>query len=375
MSIVNRALSRVRSEVQRQHPYKIGVPPGQITAKLNQNESPFDVPDELREAILASWQKIAFHRYPAEQPDDLAELLADYTGWDERGIIIGNGANELTYTLGLAFIAPRSRVVLPRPMFSFYERIAGVYGGKIISVAPLDTLAFDTEGILEAIRRTDPSMVVITSPNNPTGLVVPLEEIKMIAQAAPGLVLIDEAYAEFADEPSLLTVLEDYPNVILLRTLSKAFGLAGLRIGYLIGVPDLMSEVMKARAPFMTDRFSICAVKEILRHRDMIRSHTQRICSETRNLMQALKQIRGVRVLEGQANFVTFQTPSESKEILEALAVHGVLVRDMSGYPELRGFLRVSTGTPDENRMFVQALTGALSQPSRYSGNCNGNAG
>ena len=361
MSIPNPALVRVRSEIQKQHPYKVRVPPGRITVKLNQNESPFDLPDELREAVVAAWRELAFNRYPSEQPNDLAKAIADHIGWDERGIIIGNGSNELTYTLGLTFIASGSRVVLPRPMFSFYDRVVGVYGGEIISVAPHDTLQFDIEGILDAIHRTMPSMVVITTPNNPTGLVVAPEEIKKVAEATQGLVLIDEAYVEFAEVPSILPVLKDHPNVILLRTFSKAFGLAGLRLGYLIGEPKLMSEVMKARPPFMIDRFSICVAKELLLHTDLIRGHIEYIRSETKSLMHSLKQIKGIRVLEGQANFVTFQVPCDSEELFRELASSGVLVRNMGGYPELEGFFRVSTGTAGENRAFLQALTKAVS--------------
>jgi len=360
MTIPNPALMQVKSEVQKQRPYKVGVPAGDITVKLNQNESPFDVPNEVREAITAAWKEVAFNRYPPEQPADLASVIAEYIGWSKEGIIIGNGSNELTYTLGLTFISPDSRVVLPRPMFSFYERVANIYGGEIISIAPQKTLQFDTGAILDAIHQAAPSMIVITTPNNPTSLVVPLEEIKMISEAASGLVLIDEAYIEFAEEPSLLDMLNDYPNVILLRTFSKAFGLAGIRLGYLIGAPRLMSEVMKVRPPFMIDHFSVCAVKEILLRTDLIQDRVQWIRSETKRLTQALKRVKGIHVLEGQANFVTFKVSCDSNELFKSLANSGVLIREMSGYPELKGFLRVSTGTSDENRAFLNALTGAM---------------
>ena len=361
MTIRNRALSQVKGEIQKQHPYKVGVPPGQITAKLNQNESPFDLPDELKETVFEHWKETAFHRYPSEQPDELTKLIADYIDWDSEGIIIGNGSNELTYTLGLTFISLGRKVVLPRPMFSFYERVVDIFGGTVVSITPRDNLQFDTNGILKAIQQAAPSVVVITSPNNPTGLALPLAEIKLIAEAASGLVLIDEAYIEFADEPSMLTALMDYPNVILLRTFSKAFGLAGLRMGYLVGDPALMSEVLKVRPPFMIDRFSIAAVRVLLSQSHLVHDRIAQIRSETKRLIQALRQIKGVRVLAGQANFVTFKVPGNGKELFMKLAESGILVRDMSGYPELRGFLRVSAGTPDENRAFLRALTRIIS--------------
>ena len=360
MNKLGEVLARVRAEVREQHPYKVGVPSGDISVKLNQNESPFDLPVALKDAVFAGWNEIAFNRYPSEQPYDLAELIASNIGWDPEGIIIGNGSNELTYALGLTFITAGSTVVLPRPMFSFYERVVHIYGGEVIPVAPLESLGFDTEGILAAIERTCPSMVVVTSPNNPTGLVVPLTELRTIAESTAGLVLIDEAYIEFADEPSMLTLLSHYPNVILLRTFSKAFGLAGSRLGYLIGHPPLMGEIMKIRPPFMIDRFTSCVTKLLLEHSQLIQDRVELIRSSTQGLIDALQEIEGMRVLGGQANFVTFRPPCDGQRLFTALAERGVLVRNMSGYPELRGFLRVSAGAPAENRRFLKALIQAM---------------
>ncbi len=360
MTKLGEVLARVRPEVRKQRPYKVGVPTGDISVKLNQNESPFDLPESLKDAVFAGWKEIAFNRYPSEQPYDLAELIASKIGWDPEGIIIGNGSNELTYALGLTFIETGSSVVLPRPMFSFYQRVVHIYGGKVISVAPLETLGFDTKGVLTAIQRTGPSMVVITSPNNPTGLILPLTELRTIAEAASGLVLIDEAYIEFADEPSMLTLLSNYPNVILLRTFSKAFGLAGSRLGYLVGHPALIGEIMKIRPPFMIDRFTACVTKLLLDHSQLIQDRVTLIRSGTKGLIKALQEVEGVRVLVGQANFVTFQPPSDGQKLFRSLAERGVLVRNMSGYPELDGFLRVSAGTPAENRRFLKALTQAM---------------
>ena len=292
------ALSLVKDEVRSQHPYKVGVPPGEIAVKLNQNESPFDLPNEVKEAVFRRWQNLSFHRYPSEQPNELVRLIADYTGWEEQGILIGNGSNELTYTLGLVFISSGTRVLLPRPMFSIYERVVNLCGGEVISVPPRENLQFDTEGILNAIYRTSPSIVVVTSPNNPTSLVIPFEEVKSIADAASGIVLVDEAYVEFTDEPSIFSVLDDYPNVLLLRTFSKALGLAGLRIGYLIGAPVLISEILKARPPFMIDHFRTGAVIELLQQPNLVRDRIKRIRRETKNLSFSIQQMEGIRILE-----------------------------------------------------------------------------
>ncbi len=364
MSTPNPALSFVNSEVKRQHPYQVTIPSGIITVKLNQNEIPFDLPSELKQKIFDSWQQIAFNRYPPEQPDDLVRLIAEHIGWSERGIIVGNGSNELTYSIGLTFVSAGARVVLPRPMFSFYEKVVNIFGGEVVPIPPCENLGFNIDGILEAIKRTMPSVVVLTSPNNPTSLVVSLEDLQSISKATLGLVLIDEAYIEFAQQPSMLSVLSEFPNIILLRTFSKAYGLAGLRVGYLIGDPDLMSEIMKIRPPFMIDPFSCSAIKLLLSHSDIIQERIEYIQSETKHLIRALKKIDGIHVLEGQSNFVTFRPPDGHQEIFQKLARLGILVRDMSGYAELNGYLRVSTGTSAENTEFINALTTLLQKDS-----------
>ena len=360
MTTLNPALDKVKHEVRQQHPYVVGVPSGDIKVKLNQNESPYDLPPDLRRSVLNSWNEVEFNRYPSEQPDELVRSIADYIGWDEKGIIIGNGSNELTYTLGLVFISSGTKVVLPRPMFSFYQRVVHIYGGHIVSVPPREDLGFDIDAIVDAIHRSQPAMVVVTSPNNPTSLALSLDALQLIATSTSGLVLIDEAYVEFADQPSMLDVLEQFPNVILLRTFSKAFGLAGVRIGYLIGAPALISEITKARVPFMVDRFSIHVVQALLSHPRLIQDRIESICSETRQLTYTLKQIKGIRVIEGQANFVLFQPLGNGRKLFKKLASMGILVRDMSGYPELKGYLRVTTGTPDQNTQFIHALTNAI---------------
>ena len=187
-----------------------------------------------------------------------------------------------------------------------------------------------------------------------------LDEVRSIVDVAPGLVLVDEAYVEFSGAASARKLLPDYSNLILLRTFSKAFGLAGLRLGYLLGHPALMAEILKVRVPFMVDRLSECAAMLLLSHRELMQSRCELLRTEVRNLYSALITIDGMRVLPTQANFVVFRPPAKSKKVMRSLAEAGVLVRDMSGYPELVGWLRVSVGTPVENRVFLQALKTVL---------------
>lgn len=352
-------LQTIRPEVRNEHPYLVG---GfdDITIKLNQNESPYDFPDDIKRQLIESFLDIPFNRYPGEAPERLRHALATYTGCDPSMILVGNGSNELTYLLGLVFIAPGSSVVLPRPMFSLYEKVVRLYGGQVEGVPPLPDLRFDTGALYEAVRRVRPVLTVITTPNNPTGLTVPLADIERIVEAASGFVVVDEAYFEFDDRVTAQGLLERYPHVILLRTMSKAFGLAGLRIGYLVAHPDVITEIGKARIPFMVDPLSEAAALTLLQHPDLVDDRVKRIKAERQKLATALKSMEEVEVVPSRANFVIIKTPIRPRTLLNRLAHAGILVRNMEGYPELKGFVRVNAGTPEENKVFLDTLKNTL---------------
>jgi len=245
-------------------------------------------------------------------------------------------------------------------MFSLYEMIVRLHGGRIHAVAPHPDLHFDVEGLLEAMRRHRPALVVLTTPNNPTGLAMAPEDVEAVVAAAPGLVLIDEAYVEFADGVGARPLLDRYPHVLLLRTFSKAFGLAGLRLGYLVGHPDVVRELYKARIPFMVDRLAETVALTLLRHLDLVQQRVAEIKAGVQWLYRELAALPDVAPVPSQANFVIFRTPLEPDVLLARLAKDGILIRNMSGYPELRGYVRVNAGRPEENRAFMVALKKAL---------------
>lgn len=353
-------LAHIRPAVRQQKPYLVGGVPD-VHVKLNQNESPFDLPEEIKAELQDELAGLALNRYPTEQPWRLCEALGAHTGWDPGGILVGNGSNELTYTFGLCFIAAGTPVVLPRPMFALYETMVRLYDGDLTSVPPRADLSFDTEAILEAVERTQPGLVVLTSPNNPTGLAMPIGEIEAVVAAAPGFVVVDEAYVEFNDEPSAQTLLDRYPHLIILRTFSKACGLAGLRLGYLMAHPEVAAELLKARLPFMIDRLAEASALALLRRPELIAERATFLKARCTELTGSLASLDGVEVVPSQANFVLFKTPVEPAELMQRLAASGVLVRNMGGYPELRGYLRVNAGTQTENKAFLVALKSALS--------------
>jgi histidinol-phosphate aminotransferase len=355
-------LEHVRPSVRRESAYVVGAPP-EAEVKLNQNESPYDLPPELKDEIAERLRAIPFNRYPAEQPERLRTALAERLGLDPEGIIVGNGSNELTYTMGQTLIEPGAAVVLPRPMFALYAKVARMSGGELTEVAPREDLTFDTEGLLAAIEARKPALVVVTSPNNPTGRAMPLGDIRRIVEAAPGFVVVDEAYVEFGDEESARALIDEHPGVIILRTFSKAYGLAGLRLGFLAMRPALGRELMKARLPFMTSRLSEEVALALLERDDLMDERVGALKEATATLRDGLDAIEGVKVVPSQSNFMLFEPPVNAPALLKRLADReSVLVRDMSGYPSLKGYLRVCAGTPAENKAFLAALEKTLSE-------------
>ena len=354
------AVRNVVSTIRNERPYVVGGDPD-LPVKLNQNESPLDLPADLKEQLLDIFRTIPFNRYPREHPDRLAAALAAEHGVSRESVLVGNGSNELTYLLGLSLLREGTPVVMPRPMFSLYEKVARLYGARLIAVPPKADLGFDGPALCEAIVREQPTLTVITSPNNPTGLALPFEEIEAIVASATGVIVVDEAYVEFNPERPATTLLSRHPNLVVLRTFSKAFGLAGLRVGYLLGDPALLSEFRKARLPFVVDGLAEATALLLLQHRELLDERIEVLRRGREELEVGLRAIETVDVVPSQANFVIFRTALEPAEVMARLAEAGVLVRDVSGYPELKGYLRVNAGTGNENRAFLAALKGALS--------------
>ncbi|MFT5142702.1 MAG: histidinol-phosphate aminotransferase [Rhodothermales bacterium] len=359
MMEVDQIVSLVRPEVRAAREYVVGTFPD-ISVKLNQNESPMDVPQSIKQDIADALLTTDLNRYPAEFPHALRSALSERLDHPEEGIIVGNGSNELTYTLGMTFIGPGTPVVLPRPMFALYESMVGLHGGVVVPVAPREDLSFDVPGLLAAMDRTRAPLTIVTTPNNPTGLAIPRPELEQLIRSAPGAIVVDEAYVEFNPHGSAVSLIDRHPNLVIMRTLSKAFGLAGLRLGYLVGHPGVVREMMKSRLPFMVDRIAEAAALSLLRHNDLVRERTESMIAWTAALASALNETPGVDVLVGNSNFVLFKTPLDPIIMLNKLAADGILVRNMAGYPELRGYLRASTGTEPENRLFLDALQRAL---------------
>ncbi len=358
---VDQLIQRIRPEIRAEKPYLVGGPDGGY-CKLNQNECPFDLPAELKEQILKDFARIPFNRYPTEQPFQLIETLATHHDHSADGILVGNGSNDLTHTLALCFVDSGTKVVLPRPMFALYESVVRMHGGDIVPVGPLPDLHFDVDALIQAASSEEVTLTVVSSPNNPTGLSIPFEALEKLCATASGFVVVDEAYQEFCPQRKATSLLDAYPNLIVLRTLSKAFGLAGLRIGYMLGHASVVSEILKARLPFMIDRLAETAALALIRNSEFLKERVEVLKHGIGSLTSELQSIPGVSVIPSSTNFVLFKTGQKPGVLADRLAETGVVVRNVSGYPELTDYIRVTTGTDVENNEFIAALKRALNE-------------
>jgi histidinol-phosphate aminotransferase len=331
--------------------------------KLNQNESPYDVPAVLKERILDRLASRPWNRYPPFVATHFISSVSGATGWPGEGVLVANGSNELIQAFFAVVVEPGKSVVIPEPTFTLYRLMAEVNGGRVVSV-PLDAeLRFDVEGIIRAARESEAAIVVLCTPNNPTGSALAREEIERIHDRTKALILLDQAYVEFGGYDAI-PFLEGRPRVVVLRTFSKAMALAGLRAGYLLGDPALVAEVNKAKLPYNVNFFTEVAAAEVLRARDLLQPQVEAIRRERDRLLAGLRETAGVHAFPSAANFVLFRVEWEGithTEVFDRLlGEHGILVRDVSKYPMLAGCLRVNAGTPEETGAFLSALRSIL---------------
>jgi histidinol-phosphate aminotransferase len=361
----------VRPEVRALRAYRVET---QVDdgAKLDQNESPFDLPEEIKAEALEAFRDSDWNRYPSDRPHTLTARLADHLQWPAEGLIVGRGSNELTHTVALALVSAGTPVVLPHPMFALYESVVKLHGGAVVPVEPRPDFSHRAEDVVEALRASRAPLAVVCSPNNPTGHAFSFVELERMAEAAEGFLLIDEAYVEFLEGRTALDLLRERPNVLVMRTFSKAMGLAGLRLGYLAAHPDVVAEFEKPRLPFLVDRLSEAVGIAMLARPDLVRQRVDTLVDERDRLMARLAPRPDVEVIPSAANFFLFRTALRPDVLLDALRQRGVRVRNVSGYPALAGgrrpgssletgWARVSVGTPAENSAFLAALDAVLS--------------
>ncbi|MDE3257813.1 MAG: histidinol-phosphate transaminase [Gemmatimonadota bacterium] len=356
--MIDSPLKRIRPEIRSVDGYHLTH--HDCPVKLNQNESPFDIPDDLKNEILADVRKRPWFRYPQPMEMDLVEALADFAGWRPDALIVCNGSNTLVQLVLAVSTRPGAPVVIPSPGFSLYGLYAGFFGGRVVPVDLRADYTFDVPGIREAACRESANMIILGSPNNPTGCVVSNADLEALLGETDALVMVDEAYAEFSDETAR-DLIGEYPNLIVLKTFSKALGAAGIRIGYLMAHPEIAREVLKAKVPFDINVFSHSAALHILKHDGLIRERVGMIREERERVFAALGKVEGVRPHPSHANFILFEVGNPGR-VFDGLIERGILIRNVTSYPLLDNALRVSIGKAEENTLFLDALEETLKE-------------
>ena len=296
-------------------------------------------------------------RYPEFVPASTIRALAKFTGWTEDGILIGNGSNELIMAGLSVILGTGKKAVIPQPTFTLYKLLSSVFQSNAVSVPLKTDFTFDVEALTKASR--DAAVTVICSPNNPTGTLLETDALKRILKMTSGLVFLDEAYHEFSGQTAL-KILPEFPNLIVLRTFSKAMSMAGLRFGYMLAHPEIAKEIHKAKLPYNVNIFTLTAAELVLERSGMLRDAIQTLVAERQRLIAEVRKRPGVEAFDSCANFFLMRTSRDARELFDALYAQGVLVRDVSSYPMLERVLRVTAGTPEENDRFLSALDKSL---------------
>mgnify|MGYP002516453058 FL=1 len=316
---------------------------------INANENYLNVLSipAVKEELVKALDTFQPQIYPKPMADDLRVALADYIGCQPENIICGNGGDEMiTYLLG-TFLDPGDQILVHSPTFDMYELGAETLGASTIKVKDLPGYQRDQQGLLEAMKKYQPKVTVICNPNNPTGDLLPASYIEEVLKAADNIVFVDEAYMEFAQKESVISLIEKYPNLIVLRTLSKAFALAGMRCGYLVAQKELIEAIAKVKAPYNLNAFTQLFAPIVVRHRKEIFRVRDAINAERDRLYGLLKDIPGVTVYPSCTNFLLVQVKEKQEEIFEALRKKDILVKIYRNSKDIPNGFRISVTTPD----------------------------
>jgi len=355
-----RALQRIRADVQSMHAYAVQDARGML--KLDAMENPFGLPPALQAALGARLGALALNRYPGDRSNDLRAALAAHAGMpDGFELMLGNGSDELISLLAMACDQPGATILAPVPGFVMYAMSAQLQGLRFVGVPLTADFELDEAAMLEAITRERPAIVYLAYPNNPTANLWDDAVIERIVRAQGeqgGLVVIDEAYQPFAAR-SYIERMVAHRHVLLMRTLSK-FGLAGIRLGYLMGPAALVAEIDKVRPPYNVSVLNAEAALFALEHAQVFAQQAAQIREQRGVIEAALDRLGPVRRWPSQANMVLIRVPDAGKTF-DGMKDRGVLIKNVSKmHPLLANCLRLTVGTADENRQMLAALEQSL---------------
>ena len=337
-----------------------------VDVRLNTNESPYPPPPAFVDAWLAALAEAPLHRYPDRAARELRQALSAQIGQPVDRIFCANGSNEVLQTILLTYGGPDRLALVFEPTYALHAHIARITGTPVVLGERGDDFTIDPDDALARIEADQPDLVFLCSPNNPTGTVDDRELLEAVLDAAPGLVIVDEAYGEFARRSALELVADDVPLVVV-RTYSKVWSLAGLRLGLCAAPPRVVAELEKVVLPYHLDFATQIAGTVALRFSAEMEARVALLVEERERLFVELGERTGVTVFPSGANFLLFRVTGEGRgrdghAVWEAMVRHGVLVRDFSRWPRVEGCLRVTVGAPAENDAFLAALDAALEE-------------
>lgn len=343
-----------RPEIIDIAPYKLEVTTG---VKLNQNEAPWDIPVELKTQIIQAWLKEPWNRYPEPNLLPLKKKMSKYLNVWPDSLTFANGSNVLIQALILA-TSLKQKILVPDPCFSVYEFQGKILENTIIRFPLEDDFSINEEKFLETIVKEKPRLIFFPNPHAPTGKLFSLDFIKsMLKASGSGLVVIDEAYYPFSGTTAM-GWLKEYDNLVILRTFSKAFALAGVRLGWMVADPEVIAQVQKCLLPFCVSQLSCVLATLLLDHTEYMDQFGKQIVAERERVYESLRQIEGLKVYPSHANFILMEHP-KSKALFKQLSDSGVLIRNVSDGRRLTQALRVTIGTKKENDTFLKEMSRA----------------
>ncbi len=331
----------------------------ECAVKLASNENPSNLPPEIMRKLGRAVAGFDFNRYPDPMASKLRALIAEANGLEPGNVLVGNGGDELIFNLLMAWGGPGRTLLDVPPTFSMYGLDAQVTGTSLHVVPRREDFTIDEPAFLARVESGLDDIIVVSNPNNPTGTLTPETVLIDTLRATDAPVLVDEAYFEFS-RTTMRPHLDRHANLLILRTFSKAFSLAGMRVGYMLGREDVISEIAKVRQPYSVDAFSQMVARLVFRERAAFESVISEIIRNRDRVYEALTAVPDVEVFPSDANFILFRVPNAAAVWRDLLHEHSVLIRDFSRTPGLEGCLRVTVGSEEENDRFLAGLEDVL---------------
>ncbi|HEY6429554.1 MAG TPA: histidinol-phosphate transaminase [Acidimicrobiales bacterium] len=352
------AVPPVRPDLQLAEGYHS--PQVEAEVRLNTNESPFAPPDAWREELLAALGDVSFHRYPDRPATELRAAVAALHGVTPEEIFCANGSNEVLQSVLLAFGGPGRRALLFEPTYALHSHISRITGTEVVEGGRDDDFRIDPADAGRLLESARPDITFLCSPNNPTGRAEPRPTAQAVLQAAPGLVIVDEAYGQFSPWSALELRAPDTPGLVVTRTFSKTWAMAGARLGYLVADVGVVRACEAVVLPYHLSAQTQVAGLLALRHVPDMEARVAMITEERGRLSAALTDLP-VDTWPSDANFILFRPRDrDADEVWGSLLEHSVLIRNCANWDGLRGCLRVTVGTAQENDRFLNALKESL---------------